>query len=260
LSPDILNSAFSRARGDSNTSKAEENSSPCSLLPAPLPLLTSSEDELNAAKKQLYGRNLLQRVEDSEGYYKIHALVWWFLQAQLAEAGEIQSILETTFATAMIGFAQILPGSPTSEQIENLRDIVPHLEDLGKRIIAEIKEATEAQIISLASVPSDEVIWVFVGITRFYGGQGLYKLAEPWSEDCVNVCQSLFAGDHPNVATSLNNLALLYDSQGRYSDAEPLLIEALAMCQRVLGVNHPTTATIRENLAILQRQSTPRAI
>ncbi|MBD2726359.1 hypothetical protein H6G96_08470 [Nostoc sp. FACHB-892] len=59
---------------NSNTSKAEENSSPRFLLPAPLPLLTSSKDELNAAKKQLYGRNLLQLVEDSEGYYKIHAL------------------------------------------------------------------------------------------------------------------------------------------------------------------------------------------
>ncbi len=30
-----------------------------------------------------------------------------------------------------------------------------------------------------------------------------------------------------NVATSLNNLALLYYSQGRYSDAEPLYIQAL---------------------------------
>ncbi|OKH13171.1 hypothetical protein FACHB389_36205 [Nostoc calcicola FACHB-389] len=70
----------------------------------------------------------------------------------------------------------------------------------------------------------------------------------------------LFAGDHPDVATSLNNLAGLYYSQGRYSDAEPLYSDALAMCQRVLGVNHPTTATIRENLAILQRQSTPRPI
>jgi tetratricopeptide (TPR) repeat protein len=28
--------------------------------------------------------------------------------------------------------------------------------------------------------------------------------------------------DHPNVATALNNLALLYKNQGRYADAEPL--------------------------------------
>ena len=222
--------------------------------------LTWSENELNEAKKQLYGRNLLQQVEKRAGYYKIHALVRWFLQEQLANAGETKSVLETIFATAMIAVAQILPGSPTSEQIESIKDVVPHLEDLGNRLIAEIKQVKEGQIISLASVPSDRVIWVFVGIIRFYEGQGLYKLAEPWSKECVNVCQALFAGDHPNVATSLNNLARLYESQGRYSDAEPLYIEALAMCQRVLGVNHPNTVTVRENLAILQGQSTPRAI
>ena len=58
--------------------------------------------------------------------------------------------------------------------------------------------------------------------------------------------------DHPNVATSLNNLALLYDSQGRYSEAEPLYLQALEIAQRSLGTNHPNTVTIRENLQILR--------
>ncbi|QMS86853.1 ATP-binding protein [Nostoc edaphicum CCNP1411] len=213
--------------------------------------LTWSKDELNAAKKQLYGRNLLQLVEERERCYKIHALVRWFLQEELADAGEMKSVLETTFATAMITVAQILPGSPTSEQIESIRDIVPHLEDLGKRIIAEIKEAKETQIISLASVPSDEVIWVFVKVGRFYEGQGLYQLVELCYEDCVNVCQSLFAGDHPDVATSLNNLAALYNSQGKYSDAEPLYIDALAMTKRLFAGDHSNVATSLNNLAVL---------
>ncbi|OKH13172.1 tetratricopeptide repeat protein, partial [Nostoc calcicola FACHB-389] len=215
--------------GDLDTSQAEENSPPCSPLPAPLPLLTWSADELNAAKKQLYGCNLLQLVEERTGCYKIHVLVRWFLQGQLTSSGEIKSVLETTFATAMITVAQILPNSATSEQIETIRDVVPHLEDLGNCLIAEIEQAKEAQIISLASVPSDRAIWIFVGIGRFYEGQGLYQLAEPWWEKCVNVCKFLFAGDHPDVATSLNNLAGLYKSQGRYSDAEPLYSDALAM-------------------------------
>ncbi|MFW9264772.1 tetratricopeptide repeat protein, partial [Nostoc sp. CALU 546] len=87
-----------------------------------------------------------------------------------------------------------------------------------------------------------------------------YSDAEPLYVEALEMTKRLFAGDHPNVAISLNNLAELYKSQGRGSDAEPLYVEALEMCQRVLGVNHPTTATIRENLAIPQRQSTPRAI
>ncbi|MGI8505123.1 MAG: tetratricopeptide repeat protein [Hassallia sp.] len=243
---------------------------PIIKAPHPQPLPDSGEgsksaalagwgsDELNEAKKHLYQRNLLQQIDET-GCYKIHALVRWFLQGQLAESGEMQLVLETTFATAMIAIAQSLDDSPTSKDIEGIKDVIPHIEDLGNRLIAEVNEAKEKQAISPASVPNDEVIWLFAGVGRFYGGQGLYKLAEPWGEECVNVCQALFLGDHPDVALSLNNLAFLYKSQGRYSDAEPLYIEALAICDRLLPVNHPLTATIRENLTILQSQLTPRA-
>ncbi|MEH1939657.1 MAG: tetratricopeptide repeat protein [Nostoc sp.] len=213
--------------------------------------LTWSEDELNAAKKQLYGRNLLQLVEERAGCYKIHALVRWFLQEELANSGETKSVLETTFAIAMIAKAQILPDSPTSKDIEFFKDVILHLEDIGKRLIAEIKEATEAQTFFTASVPNDKVLLIFVGIGRFYNGQGLYKLAEPWFEYGVNVCQALFAGDHPDVAGSLNNLAELYESQGRYSDAEPLHSDALAMTKRLFAGDHPNVASSLNNLAAL---------
>ena len=68
----------------------------------------------------------------------------------------------------------------------------------------------------------------------------------------------LFTGDHPDVASSLNNLALLYDNQGKYSEAKPLYIDALAMSERVLGTNHPTTIIFRNDLQLLQQQLIPR--
>ena len=37
----------------------------------------------------------------------------------------------------------------------------------------------------------------------------------------------MLGDEHPDVATSLNNLAALYKSQGRYIDAEPLYKDAL---------------------------------
>ncbi|MGK7949145.1 MAG: tetratricopeptide repeat protein [Xenococcaceae cyanobacterium] len=219
--------------------------------------LNWSAQELNEARKQLYERNLLQKVEETEGYYKIHSLVKWFLQSQLVESGEMKSVLERTFATAMITIAQNIPPSPISEDIEFFKDTIPHLEELGRRLIKDIEKSKEEQVFSLLEVKDNEVIWVFTGIGRFYEGQGLYKLAEPWREECLAVCQVLFTGDHPDVASSLNNLAGLYDSQGRYSEAEPLYTEALAMYERVLGINHPSTVTVRENLTTLQRQRTP---
>lgn len=61
--------------------------------------------------------------------------------------------------------------------------------------------------------------------------------------------------EHPDVATSLNNLALLYYSQGRYAEAEPLFQRALAIWTRALGPEHPDVATSLEHYAILLRET-----
>ncbi len=59
--------------------------------------------------------------------------------------------------------------------------------------------------------------------------------------------------DHPSVATSLNNPALLYKSQGRYAEAEPLSQRAMAIDEKALGPEHPDFATDLNNLAALYR-------
>jgi tetratricopeptide (TPR) repeat protein len=60
--------------------------------------------------------------------------------------------------------------------------------------------------------------------------------------------------DHPDVATSYNNLASLYESQGRYGEAEPLFKKALAICEQQLGLDHPTTITVKENYESFLRE------
>ena len=45
--------------------------------------------------------------------------------------------------------------------------------------------------------------------------------------------------EHPDVATSLNNLAELYRDQGKYGEAEPLYQRALAIDEKALGPDHP---------------------
>jgi tetratricopeptide (TPR) repeat protein len=51
------------------------------------------------------------------------------------------------------------------------------------------------------------------------------------------------------LASSLNNLALLYSLQGHYGEAEPLYKRALAIGEQHLGVKHPNVATSLNNLA-----------
>jgi CHAT domain-containing protein len=57
--------------------------------------------------------------------------------------------------------------------------------------------------------------------------------------------------DHPDVAASLNGLAVLYRSQGRYADAEPLFQRALSIREKALGADHPDVSEPLNNLVYL---------
>ncbi len=63
----------------------------------------------------------------------------------------------------------------------------------------------------------------------------------------------LHGADHPDTATSLNNLAGLYKSQGHLEKAEPLYKRALEIREDKLGPDHPYTATSLNNLAGLYK-------
>jgi tetratricopeptide (TPR) repeat protein len=50
--------------------------------------------------------------------------------------------------------------------------------------------------------------------------------------------ESAFGPDHPSVAVSLNNLALLYQDRGDYADAEQLYRRSLAILEKALGPDY----------------------
>ncbi|NET67412.1 MAG: tetratricopeptide repeat protein [Moorea sp. SIO1G6] len=81
--------------------------------------------------------------------------------------------------------------------------------------------------------------------------QGKYSEAIPLGEKALEIRQQVLGEEHPDVATSLNNLALLYSRQGRYQQAEPLFQQALDLRKRLLGDQHPHVATSLNNLAFL---------
>ena len=58
---------------------------------------------------------------------------------------------------------------------------------------------------------------------------GDYKRATVIAEKALNVAEENVGPDHPDVATSLNNLAELYRAQGEYAKAEPLYTRSLAI-------------------------------
>jgi CHAT domain-containing protein len=99
-------------------------------------------------------------------------------------------------------------------------------------------------------------------LAALYQSQGRYSEAEPLYKQALAIRKQQLGDNHPDTATSLNNLAALYQSQGRYSEAEPLYKQALAIRKQQLGDNHPDTATSLNNLALLyqSQDDIPQAI
>jgi CHAT domain-containing protein/F0F1-type ATP synthase beta subunit len=81
--------------------------------------------------------------------------------------------------------------------------------------------------------------------------EGKYAEAMAIFEKAKTQAKKEFGKDHPNYATSCNNLGLLYQEKGLYSKAEPLYVEAKKIREKVLGKEHPSYAISCNNLAYL---------
>jgi len=69
--------------------------------------------------------------------------------------------------------------------------------------------------------------------------------------DALAIREKTLGENHPAVAATLNNLAVLYGKRGKYKDAEPLCKRALEIREKVLGSDHPDVAKQLNNLALL---------
>ena len=79
--------------------------------------------------------------------------------------------------------------------------------------------------------------------------QGKYAEAEPFARKALEMGEAKYGPDHPEVATSLNNLAGLYVSQGHYGEAEQLYKRSIGIFEKALGRDHPDVAKLLNNLA-----------
>ncbi|RMX40819.1 hypothetical protein pdam_00006490 [Pocillopora damicornis] len=81
--------------------------------------------------------------------------------------------------------------------------------------------------------------------------QNKYKEAANLLHDALTIREKTLGEDHPAVAATLNNLAVLYGKRGKYKEAEPLCKRALEIREKVLGKDHPDVAKQLNNLALL---------
>jgi tetratricopeptide (TPR) repeat protein len=194
-----------------------------------------SDDLEDWRDEGLRDRSLIKRVE--QGTYQLHQVVQEFFRAKLQGKGESGEGIKSSFCAVMVAQAQTLEDRPTLAQIERIRGAIAHLKETANHW--------------LESLPEEDMIWPFLGLGRFYQGQGNYDLAESPYLQALERLKEVLGNDHPHVAISLNNLALLYYHQGRYKEVEPLYLQALEHLKKVLGNEHPYVLTSLNNLAEL---------
>lgn len=87
-------------------------------------------------------------------------------------------------------------------------------------------------------------------VVRLYR-EGQFDSAISLAQRALAIREKALGPTHPDVATSLNNLAGLYDTRGDYDQAELLYKRALAIWEKALGPKHPDAATFLNKFAVL---------
>ena len=154
--------------------------------------LLLDEKATRQARRELVRLHLLDRV--SEERYGLHPLIREFFATKLATQSEATD-WRRSFARVMTAIAQQIPQTVTISQQAELKEAIVHL-------------AAATEYSDLLS--DDDCGWPFEGLARFYQAQSLFIEAETYYEQRLDRSKTRFGADHPDTATSLNNLALLY--------------------------------------------------
>jgi tetratricopeptide (TPR) repeat protein len=98
---------------------------------------------------------------------------------------------------------------------------------------------------------SKELSLLLNSIGSYYHVRTAYTEAEPILRRSLAIRERTLGREDPDVATTMNNLALMLRFQGKYAEAEPLHRRSLQINEKVLGSNHPDLALYLDNLAFL---------
>ncbi len=188
------------------------------------------EFDIKAHCNILIQQYLLQEV--AEDTYQIHARIRELLHLRVEELTAADE-LKRGFCQTMVAAAQSIFQTSTQIEIAKASLVIPHL--------------AEAATVDRDWLSNEDLIWPFVGLGRFYQGQGAYEQALLWYEQCLSTAKERLGEEHPDVAQSLNKLAELYRSTERYAEAELLDQQALSMTRRRSGEEHPKILLLSAN-------------
>jgi len=213
------------------------------LAPAPVPdsLLDmvvpgeAPDSDPYQARSGLYAYSLISSVtaEDGAPGFVVHRLVQDFARRAVSEERRAQALREALewMNAAFIGDPDdILSWSA-------LDPLAPHA-----LAVAHAADALEI---------AEPTARLFRQLGILFDVKAKYAEAEQVKRRALAIDEKTYGPDHPNVASDLNNLALLLLDTNRSAEAEPLIRRAVEMREKSYGPNHPDVATPLNNLAVL---------
>lgn len=151
-------------------------------------LIEALKEDWEKRRTALVRLHLLQRTDEET--YRLHPLIREFLREKLEQLQQTAD-LKRAFCQVMIAVAKQIPDEPTRELIEAITPAIPH--------VAETATAWKDFL------SDEDLIEPFVGLGRFYQGQGFYSLAEPWFEQCLSVVRTRLGEEHPSVGALISS-------------------------------------------------------
>ena len=212
------------------------------FAPDDIPLSLISADVMNEVARgdavaALYEVSLLEvENEVDQATVSLHRLAQTVMRDRLAASGEA----ETTAALALALIAVAFPFQ--SDDIQTW----PACAALRAHTIAVLEGIRDEGDILEVTGPLLSKLALYLEARAEYGK------AEPLSRRTLAIGEKIYGPDHPEVATRLNNLAVLLEKGfGNYEESEKLKCRALTIIEKAHGSNHPNVAGYLNNLALL---------
>jgi tetratricopeptide (TPR) repeat protein len=190
------------------------------------------------AQAELLRSQLLERVGPDR--YRLHPLVRSFaaLQASQPALAPVRDVWRRQFTEAITTlcstkFPQVMPLALQAE----VEDFVPH--------IAEVAEHGSDIL------DDEDMTWPSTALGRLYMNKANFATSLLWLQRGQKLCEQRLGPEHPETASSLNNLAQLLKATNQLAEAEPLMKSALAIMEASYGPDHPNVAACLNNLAQL---------
>ena len=203
------------------------------LLGRPIAEMLADPDDLVMVEMlRPLARYSLIRVDAAARFFGVHRLVQEITSAALPTV-ERRAYVERALSALDASFPEV-----THANWAQCERLAPHVTSIERWV--------------------DESVWspgtsgrVFDDMGNYLREQGRYAEAQPLLTRALGIRERALNPDHPDVAKSLNNLAILHSDQGRYAEAQPLYERALTIREKTLGPDHPDVAASLDGLASL---------